>query len=79
MAGWDRLRVNAPKGVLDDPLRALISSRKDELIALLKSGNGTGARDPIPRLPRGGPLPVSSVQQRLWFLDRIVQAARYTT
>ena len=67
----DRLRVNAPKGVLDDEMRALISSRKDELIAALKSASGSGARDPIPQLPRGGPLPVSSVQQRLWFLDRM--------
>jgi amino acid adenylation domain-containing protein len=67
----ERLRVSAPKGALDDALRALISSRKDELIAVLKSGKGTGARDSIPRLPRGGPLPMSSVQQRLWFLDRL--------
>jgi amino acid adenylation domain-containing protein len=67
----DRLRVNAPKGVLDDALRTLIGSRKDELIAVLKSGADRVARDAISILPRGGPLPVSSVQQRLWFLDRM--------
>ena len=26
---------------------------------------------PIPRVPRGGPLPLSSGQERLWFLDRL--------
>ena len=67
----DRLRVSAPKGAVDDSLRALIGSRKDELIAILRSGKGGGARSPIRALPRGGPLPVSSVQQRLWFLDRM--------
>jgi amino acid adenylation domain-containing protein len=67
----DRLRVNAPKGVLDDALRALIGSRKDELIAVFRSGNNGNARDTISPLTRGGPLPVSSVQQRLWFLDRM--------
>jgi amino acid adenylation domain-containing protein len=67
----DRLRVNAPKGVLDDTLRNLIGSRKEEFIAALKSGKDSGARDAIPLLPRVGSLPVSSVQQRLWFLDRM--------
>ncbi len=67
----DRLRVSAPKGALDDALRALVSSRKADLIAILKSGKGSGPRSPIRLLPRGGSLPVSSVQQRLWFLDRM--------
>jgi amino acid adenylation domain-containing protein len=70
----DRLRVNAPKGVLDEALKNLIGSRKEEFIAELRARNGAGAArvgGTIPRLPRGGPLPVSSVQQRLWFLDRM--------
>jgi amino acid adenylation domain-containing protein len=64
----ERLRVNAPKGALDEAMRTLIGSRKEELIRALRTG---GARDTIPVLPRGGPLPLSSVQQRLWFLDRL--------
>jgi amino acid adenylation domain-containing protein len=70
----DRLRVNAPKGALDDALKRLIGRRKEELIAELRARNGAGAPSTsgtIPCLPRGGPLPVSSVQQRLWFLDRM--------
>jgi amino acid adenylation domain-containing protein len=70
----DRLRVNAAKGALDDSLKSLIGSRKEELIAALRAGNAAGwprAGDTIPRLPRGGLLPVSSAQQRLWFMDRM--------
>jgi amino acid adenylation domain-containing protein len=70
----DRLRVNAPKGALDPVLKDLIASRKQQLIIALKSRESTGSAavgGGIVRLPRGGLLPVSSAQQRLWFLDRV--------
>ncbi len=71
----DELRVNAPRGALDDESKAAITARHGELVAALRAGNGgTGtARNGEPQyLSRaGGALPLSSAQHRLWFLDRI--------
>jgi len=63
----DALRVSAPKGVLDEPLRAQLSANKPLLISLL------GERIPgaLKRTPRDGRLPMSAAQQRLWFLNQI--------
>jgi amino acid adenylation domain-containing protein len=68
-----RLSVNAPKGVLDDELRATIVERRAEIIAALES-SGIAAQqghDSVRRIGRAAPLPVSSAQQRLWFLDQL--------
>ena len=56
----DALRVSAPKGVLDEPLRAQLSANKPLLISLL------GERIPgaLKRTPRDGRLPMSAAQQR---------------
>jgi amino acid adenylation domain-containing protein len=73
----DRLRINAPKGALDDELRTLVLADRDRIIAYLKSAEpAEQAPDPdtIRRIARDGPLPVSSAQQRLWFLDRLSQS-----
>src|ERR1043165_5436441 len=68
-----KLKVNAPKGALTDELRATIGARREELIHALKQANDASAeRAKGPqRIPRTAPLPVSSAQQRLWFLDRM--------
>jgi amino acid adenylation domain-containing protein len=62
----EALRVSAPKGVLDERLRAELTANKPALIALL-------SRSPVAlkRTPRDGRLPVSAAQQRLWFLDQL--------
>jgi amino acid adenylation domain-containing protein len=62
-----KLRVNAPKGALTDALKAAITAQRDALLGILGSLATTG----IPRIPRGGALPVSSSQKRFWFLDQM--------
>jgi amino acid adenylation domain-containing protein len=67
-----RLRVNAPKGSLDDALKAAIAERRDEILAVLRADAGTaGHADGPRRIPRGLPLPMSALQRRLWFQDRM--------
>ena len=58
------LRVNAPKGVLTGALRAALTERKGEILALLQTQNGTSAFDPTRP-------PLSFTQERLWFVDSL--------
>ena len=70
----DRLRVNAPQGAIDDELKTLIATRRDELISSLRTTAASAdsyRTGGIRRIPRQQPLPVSSAQKRLWFLDRM--------
>ena len=69
----DRLRFDAPPGAMTDTLRAELGQRKTEIIALLReSARQEGATgEPMQRVPRGSPLPLSFAQQRLWFLDQL--------
>jgi amino acid adenylation domain-containing protein len=69
-----KLRVNAPKGALSDEVKATIAARRDAIMDHLRSAGAQKvheAVDGIPRAERRAPLPVSSAQQRLWFLDRM--------
>jgi amino acid adenylation domain-containing protein len=66
----ERLKVNAPKGALDAAAKALLTERKAELLEALRARDAA-ANGAVRRLPRGCALPVSSAQQRLWFLDRM--------
>ena len=66
-----KLRLNAPKGAVNDQLKKMIASNRDFLIARLQSDvkvNGAGS---LSRVPRAGRLPVTFAQQRLWFLDQV--------
>ena len=69
----ERLRCNAPEGVLTPQLRAEIALRKSELIALLHGAKSqfNGAVPQLARRHRDRVLPLSFAQQRLWFLDRL--------
>lgn len=65
-----KLRLNAPKGAINERLKELIASNRELLVAHLQFGvkaNGVG----LPRTSRAGQLPVTFGQQRLWFLDRM--------
>src|SRR5262245_58634385 len=68
-----RLRVNAPKGVLTDSLRAQIAERKQELLQFLSDYEQSVAVIPPPILRRtsSGPAPLSFAQERLWFLEQL--------
>ncbi|MBF0235572.1 MAG: AMP-binding protein, partial [Desulfamplus sp.] len=64
------LRYNAPKGALTPYLREQLGTHKQEIIAIL-SQTDTFNDAPIPLQPRGKGLPLSTAQQRFWFLDQL--------
>ncbi|MCW2248520.1 amino acid adenylation domain-containing protein [Azospirillum fermentarium] len=77
----EELRCRAPKGTLTPDLTRELSARKAEVIAFLLRAQAltAGAGTAIPPVPRGGDLPLSFGQQRLWFLDRLEgPSATYT-
>ena len=64
------LRCSAPKGVLTPALQEELTRLKPEVIELIKSGGGATGSRPT-RMARTGDVPLSFVQQRLWFLDQL--------
>ena len=78
VAEGERLKLDAPKGVVDDVLRQEIVAHKAALVQMLKAASpeeaspAHGSGPPaLPAVPRGGPLAVSHMQQRLWFLKQL--------
>ena len=69
-----RLRINAPRGALDDKTKSAIAARRDEIIIHLEKSAVPaegGQPGPLRRIPRNGLVPASSAQQRLWFLNQV--------
>ena len=76
----DRLRCNAPKGVLTPERRSELAERKAEIIRFLQQATpvATEDLDPIRCVPRDEEFPLSFSQQRLWFLNQLEeQSASY--
>ena len=70
-ADGDQLRIRAPKASMTAELRAALRERKEELLALLRSGNGAKAlTSAMLRAPRPEILPLSFAQQRIWTLEQ---------
>lgn len=67
-----KLRLNAPKGALDDPLKAKLSAHRDGLVAMLhirakSDGESVGIRP----LGEGRQPNLSFAQRRLWFMEQM--------
>ena len=68
----DRLQISAPEGVLTTSLKEELIARKQEIIDFLRTvQEDSPATTRILPYPRGGPLPLSYSQERLWFLDQL--------
>lgn len=74
----ERLRCNAPQGVLTPALQAELSEKKAEIITLLQKGLAATRlnMDSIAPVPRDRYLSQSFAQQRLWFLDQLTPNSR---
>jgi len=69
----DRLLIRAPKNSLTPELRQILGQRKADLLQWLAGRDkGSGASDiRIGVAPRDKPLPLSSEQRRLWFIEKL--------
>jgi aspartate racemase len=70
----DRVRCDAPRGVLTAELREELARRRDEVMTILAASRVV-ERDTmpvVPRVARGAEAPVSFTQQRLWFLHKLM-------
>ncbi|MCY1045882.1 amino acid adenylation domain-containing protein [Corallococcus sp. bb12-1] len=69
----ERLRFSAPPGVMTPELTGRMKERKEEITAFLRQAGQSlqAAAEIIPAGPRDGDLPLSSGQQRLWFLEQL--------
>jgi amino acid adenylation domain-containing protein len=70
----DRLKLNAPKGVIDDELRTLIGTHKAAMLAAIAADGACAVQlsgaAPV-KVPRNRPRPASHMQRRLWFLKQL--------
>jgi hypothetical protein len=63
------LVVNAPAGVLDDPLRAELRRRKADLLLVLGTAKDVSPKPSLLSVKRGGRIPMTASQQGMWLID----------
>jgi Condensation domain/TubC N-terminal docking domain len=68
-ARGEHLAVDAPVGVLDDPLRSELRRRKADLLPLLGPPKEAFPKPPLLAVKRGGRIPMTSSQQGMWLID----------
>jgi len=68
----DALRFQAPSGVMSQQIKDQMRRLKPEIIEFLREAADSIVEggDAIPIVDRSKPMPLSSAQQRLWFIDR---------
>ncbi|HEY0166884.1 MAG TPA: amino acid adenylation domain-containing protein [Jatrophihabitans sp.] len=66
-----KLRLTAPKGFLTPDRLAALKRNKQQLIAILSGDAQPGAGRLNRRPPSDAPLPLSSSQRQLWYLDQL--------
>lgn len=70
----ERLRCNAPEGLLTPELQAEITERKTEICQFLKQVNfAANPIEQIEPISRDRNLPLSFGQQGLWFIDQLAE------
>ena len=69
----NKLRIDAPKGVLTQALLDEISRQKADILRFVADSRSFATSDlvPIPLISRDGALSVSFSQERLWFLSQL--------
>ena len=72
-AEGERLRINAPKGVLTAGLRDQIAERKAEILKFLRNTSSSALfiPPPVSRNSARAAAPLSFAQERLWFLEQL--------
>jgi amino acid adenylation domain-containing protein len=72
-ADGERLRINAPPGIVTPAIQKELSARKTEIIRFLKEAAQASRLlpPPIARIPRDRNLPLSFAQMRLWVLNQL--------
>jgi len=75
----DRLKCSAPAGALDDGMRLMLSSRKDEVIAFVRQAESlkTGLGTIIPIKPDGRRRPIFAVSGHSGDVFRMLALARH--
>lgn len=67
----ERLRYNAPKGIMNDDVLSELRKRKTEIVAYLQASQSAADPNAITPIARDGTMPLSFAQQRIWFLDEL--------
>jgi hypothetical protein len=73
----DRLKINAPEGVLTDEFFQELQDVREEIRELLQHQNAGNSDSTLRVADRQGPLPLSHAQARLWFQQKALGGASY--